>query len=380
MSNNDFIRQLPKHQRDKTRSKLLQKTHIDFLLLMALLSIIGFGLFVLYSASGENVAIFKSQLKNLAVAFVALLIVAQIPSKLMYFLTPLGYTLATALLVAVFFIGISVNGSQRWLSLFGLGQFQPSELMKLVMPFAVAYFLSRKKGKPKFTHIVVTLAIVMLPTLCILKQPDLGTSILVACSGLFVLFFSGLSWRIIFSVIALLPAGAYLMFEFVLKSYQRDRVLTLLNPERDPLGTGWNIIQSKTAIGSGGISGKGWLEGTQSQLDFLPESSTDFIYAVIAEELGFIGIIVLFSLYFLLLLRCFIISANAPDKFTRLLASAITMTFFLYIFVNIGMVSGLLPVVGVPLPLVSYGGTSLVTLMIGFGVLMSISTHRKHRL
>jgi rod shape determining protein RodA len=279
---------------------------------------------------------------------------------------------ALILLVLVLFCGVGAKGAQRWLSLGGF-RFQPSEMMKLAMPIAIAAYLSNKSLPPRFKHVAWSLLFVAIPTVLIVRQPDLGTSILVAASGIIVLFYAGLPWRYIAAAFALLVASIWPMWHYVLHDYQRSRVLTLFNPEADKLGAGWNIIQSKTAIGSGGFDGKGWLNGTQSHLDFLPESHTDFIIAVLAEEFGFVGVFCLLMLYLLIVFRGLFIALNAQDGFQRLLAGSITLTFFIYVFVNVGMVSGLLPVVGVPLPLVSLGGTSLVTLMLGFGLLMGIS-------
>jgi rod shape determining protein RodA len=249
--------------------------------------------------------------------------------------------------------------------------------MKLVVPMMAAWYLSRYYLPPTFPRVMTGLVIVLLPMFLIIQQPDLGTSLLVGMAGIFVVFFAGISWKLIAAFLAMVSVSAPLMWFFVMREYQKQRVLTLLDPQSDPLGAGWNIIQSKTAIGSGGMEGKGWLQGTQSHLEFLPESHTDFIVAVLAEEFGFIGMLLLLTVYFLIILRCLYISVTAQDSFSRLVAGALTMTFFIYIFVNIGMVSGLLPVVGVPLPLISYGGTSSVTLMAAFGVLMSIHTHRR---
>ena len=279
-------------------------------------------------------------------------------------------------MVAVEFFGVTINGSKRWLDIPGLIRFQPSELMKLVVPMILAWYFHDRHLPPRMKHIFWALVMIAIPVVLIAIQPDLGTSLLIAASGMLVLFFAGISWRYVFGAIGAALALAPALW-FVMKDYQRGRVLTLFDPERDPLGAGWNIIQSKTAIGSGGISGKGLFQGTQSHLDFLPESQTDFIIAVMAEELGLIGVVTLLILYILLMARGALISVQAQDTFGRLLAGSITFTFFVYVFVNIGMVSGILPVVGVPLPLVSYGGTSILTLFAGFGIVMSIHTHRR---
>ena len=280
-----------------------------------------------------------------------------------------------ATLVAVMFFGVGAKGAQRWLSIGGF-RFQPSEIMKIVVPMAVAWYLADRILPPRFKFVIIALALVGLPAALILQQPDLGTALLIAASGLFVLFMAGIGWRYMFGAAVLAIASAWPAWMFVLKDYQKQRILTMLNPESDKLGAGWNIIQSKTAIGSGGWDGKGWLKGTQSQLDFLPESHTDFIIAVLAEEHGLRGVLMLLGIYLLILLRGFWIGVRAQTSFGRMMAGSLTLTFFVYIFVNMGMVAGLLPVVGVPLPLVSAGGTSVVTLMAGFGILMAVSTEK----
>ncbi|MFT7560294.1 MAG: rod shape determining protein RodA, partial [Flavobacteriales bacterium] len=259
----------------------------------------------------------------------------------------------------------------------GFIRFQPSEVLKIAVPVVVAAYLSGRVLPPRLKHITVSLMLIFVPTLLILKQPDLGTSLLIAVSGLFVLFMAGLRWRFILGSLAFLSVSLWPIWNYVLRDYQKGRVLTLFNPEADKLGAGWNSAQAKIAIGSGGLDGKGWLKGTQSQLDFLPESHTDFIIAVMAEEFGFTGIVALFTLYFLIIFRGIVIAWGAQNTFNRLLAASIILTFFVYVFVNIGMVSGLLPIVGVPLPLVSLGGTSIVTLMFSFGILMAISSEKK---
>ena len=268
-------------------------------------------------------------------------------------------------------------GATRWISIPGVIRFQPSEFMKIIMPMTIAWYLSARALPPGIQHTMVSLGLILTPFVLILKQPDLGTSMLVLVSGAFVLFMAGLRWRWILGAVAALVPVAVGMWYFVLHNYQKQRVHTFLDPESDPLGTGWNIIQSKAAIGSGGVFGKGWLMGTQSHLDFLPESHTDFIIAVLAEEFGLVGVCLLLFVYSLLIARGLVITAQAQTLFGKLLAGALTMTFFVYVFINIGLVSVLLPFVGVPLPFFSFGGTSLVTLLSGFGVLMSIHTHRK---
>jgi rod shape determining protein RodA len=286
---------------------------------------------------------------------------------------PWLYLGGVALLVAVILVGVGAKGAQRWLEIGGF-RFQPSEIMKLVVPLAVAGFLSGRVLPPRFLYVIGALVLLGLPATLILRQPDLGTALLIAASGLFVMFLAGIGWLYIFGAVVLAVASAWPAWLFVLKDYQKQRILTMLDPESDKLGAGWNIIQSKTAIGSGGWDGKGWMHGTQSHLDFLPESHTDFIIAVLSEEFGLRGVLVLMSIYLLILLRGFWIGVRAESSFGRMMAGSLTLTFFVYIFVNMGMVAGLLPVVGVPLPLVSAGGTSVVTLMAGFGILMAIST------
>ncbi len=370
----DFIRRMPEASHDLRRRKSIwQIVHIDPVLFFLLLCLTAFGLVVLYSASEGNFSILRRQAVFFFLAYTGMLTIAQI--RLGHFArwSALMYFGALILLALVLVWGVGAKGAQRWLSLGGF-RFQPSEMMKLAMPIAIAAYLSNKSFPPSFKHVLFSLLIVGIPTVLIIKQPDLGTSILVATSGLIVLFYAGLRWSYIATAIVLLLMSLWPMWHYVLHDYQRKRVLTLFNPEADKLGAGWNIIQSKTAIGSGGLEGKGWLNGTQSHLDFLPESHTDFIIAVLAEEFGFIGVLCLLSIYLLIVFRGLFIAMNAQGGFQRSLAGSITLTFFVYVFVNIGMVSGLLPVVGVPLPLVSLGGTSLVTLMLGFGLLMGIST------
>ena len=370
----DFIRRMPEASHDlRRRRSFWMVAHIDPLLLVLLLALTTAGLIVLYSASEGDSSLIKRQAVFFVIAYIGMFTVAQISVDFFSRWSLLFYIGALGLLVAVLFFGVGAKGAQRWLSIGGI-RFQPSEMMKLAMPIVIAAYLSKKTLPPRFKHVFWSLVLVAVPTVLIIRQPDLGTSILVAISGLIVLFYAGLRWRYILSAVALLLASIWPMWHYVLHDYQRRRIITLFNPEADKLGAGWNIMQSKTAIGSGGLDGKGWLLGTQSQLDFLPEGHTDFIIAVLAEEFGFVGVFVLLVLYLLVIARGLLIAVRAQDSFRRLLAGSITLTFFVYVFVNIGMVSGLLPVVGVPLPLVSLGGTSLVTLMLGFGLLMGIST------
>lgn len=356
---------------------LFERLHLDPALLLLLVILCTVGLAILYSASGQSEAHLKAQLTRYGLAFGVMLVFAQFSPDSYRRWSPWLYVLGVGALLAVMFFGTGAKGAQRWLQLPGLPRFQPSEFMKLIMPMMIAWFLASRYLPPSIKSVLVALVLVFVPVFLVVKQPDLGTSILIAASGLFVILFAGVSWRLVGGFALALASLAPLMWMFVMREYQKQRVLTFLDPESDPLGSGWNIIQSKTAIGSGGISGKGWLEGTQSQLNFLPESHTDFIIAVCAEEFGFIGVLALLGLYLLIVIRGLVIAMNAQDSYARLLGGSLVLTFFIYVFVNIGMVSGILPVVGVPLPLISYGGTSAVTLMAAFGVLMSIQTHRR---
>jgi rod shape determining protein RodA len=349
--------------------------HIDIPLLLLLLALTAYGLFVLYSASGQSTGAVVRQGRYFLVGYVIMILGAQVSLQRYMRWAPWLYLLGVGTLLGVMFFGVGAKGAQRWLSIGGF-RFQPSEIMKLVVPMAVAWYLADRILPPRFKFVIISLALLGLPALLILQQPDLGTALLIAASGLFVLFMAGIGWRYVFGAVLLAVASAWPAWMFVLKDYQKQRILTMLNPESDKLGSGWNIIQSKTAIGSGGWEGKGWMKGTQSQLDFLPESHTDFIIAVLAEEHGLRGVLMLMGIYLLLLLRGFWIGVQAQTSFGRMMAGSITLTFFVYIFVNMGMVAGLLPVVGVPLPLVSAGGTSVVTLMAGFGILMAVSTEK----
>lgn len=352
-----------------------QFLNLDFPLLLALMILSLAGLAILYSSIGADGELIVKQVIRLSIAFAIMLFIAQIHPHQLQRWAPMFFIVGLLLLVAVLVLGEAGKGAQRWLNL-GFVRFQPSELMKLTVPLMIAWYLSEKPLPPNPVRLFIAAIFILIPVVLIAKQPDLGTALLVASAGIFVLFLSGIRWRLIvgfiISMAAMAPALWYVMHE-----YQRKRVLTFLDPERDPLGSGYHIIQSKIAIGSGGMYGKGWLNGTQSHLDFLPERSTDFIFAVFAEEFGIVGVLLLLGLYFFIIVRGLYIAIRAQDTFTRLLAGSIVLTFFVYIFVNIGMVTGLLPVVGVPLPLVSYGGTSMVTVMASFGILMSIHSHRK---
>ncbi len=356
--------------------RLLRQMHIDLPLLLSLLLLATLGLFVLYSAADQSLDKVIAQGLRLLLAFGVMLAIAQFDPHTLRFWSPWLYGAGLAMLIAVLIIGEVGKGAQRWLDL-GLFRFQPSEIMKLAVPMMVAWILSESGLPPARRRLLLATGILLLPTLLVAKQPDLGTALLIASSGLFVLLLAGLRWRVVTGVFLALTAAAPVVWNHLLHDYQRRRVLTFLNPENDPLGAGYHIIQSTIAIGSGGAYGKGWLNGTQSHLDFLPERSTDFIFAVFSEEFGFLGATLLLTLYLLVIGRGLYIAAQAQDTYSRLLAGSLTLTFFVYLFVNIGMVSGLLPVVGVPLPLISYGGTSIVTLMAAFGMLMSIQTHRK---
>ena len=349
--------------------------HIDGMLLSVVLALMGVGLITLISASNLNAARVTGQVANMVVALGVLWLFANIPP---HFLSRLAFPLYVAgllLLLAVAMFGEVVNGARRWLDL-GVTRIQPSELMKIAVPLALAWYFDRYEATLRLRHYTVGALMLIVPVALIARQPDLGTSVLIVASGLIVLFLAGLSWRIIFG----LAVSGALAMPFVwsaLHDYQRQRILTLLDPMQDPLGAGYHTIQSTIAVGSGGWLGKGWLSGTQTHLDFIPERTTDFIFAVYAEEFGLFGCVVLLFLYLLLISRGMVITANAPTTFTRLLAGAITLTLFTYAFVNIGMVAGILPIVGVPLPLISYGGTALASICIGIGILMSIQSHKK---
>lgn len=378
MSSKDFIRQMPGADQHLGKGLgLAYRLHIDWVMLVLLIILCLVGLGVLYSASGQSIVHVKAQLTRYGIAFGVMFVFAQVEPETYRRWSPWLFLAGLAALIGVLLFGAGAKGAQRWLQVPGLPRFQPSEFMKLVVPMMIAWYLSRRFIPPNVKNVLGALVLVFVPVILIFKQPDLGTSILIAASGLFVLMFAGISWRLVFGCGGLVACFAPVMWMFVMRDYQKQRVLTFLDPESDPLGSGWNIIQSKTAIGSGGAWGKGWLEGTQSQLNFLPESHTDFIIAVLAEEFGFVGVILLLCLYLMIVIRGLVIAMNAQSSYARLLGGSLVLTFFVYVFVNIGMVSGILPVVGVPLPLVSYGGTSAVTLMAAFGVLMSIHTHRK---
>ena len=371
----DFQRQLP-GSKNSAESHWLYKLHLDPLLLVLVVAVLAFGLMVLFSAAGDQSHLFDAQFQRVLVAMAMLVVAAQLPPGLYFRWAPFVYFLGLFLLLLVLMVGVKVKGSQRWLEIPGLLRFQPSELMKIAVPMALAWYLQQRVLPPSAKHVFFSLLIILLPALAIAAQPDLGTAILVAGAGMAVLMLAGLSWRYLGYAFFLIAAAAPLLWQFALQGYQRQRIITLFDPESDPLGAGWNIIQSTTAIGSGGVFGKGLLQGTQSHLDFLPEARTDFIIAVVGEELGLVGVLCLLLLYLGIIARGLVLAVSAQSTFARLFAGALTLTFFIYLFVNIAMVSGLLPVVGVPLPLVSYGGTSIITLMASFGIIMSMRTHK----
>jgi len=349
--------------------------HLDKLLLLGILSLSVIGLVVLYSAGNQDWDLIIRQIIRLLIGFGVMLVLAQIRPQQVLSWTPWLYLIGVLLLILVLIIGEISKGSQRWLNL-GLFRFQPSEMMKLVVPMMVTWYVTGKSLPPSYGRVIIAIFIIIVPVVLVTKQPDLGTALLIGSSGVFVLFLAGLSWQLIFGFLALGSLCAPVMW-FFMHDYQRQRIITFLNPEQDPLGTGYHIIQSEIAIGSGGLYGKGWLNGTQSHLEFLPERHTDFIFAVYSEELGLLGILLLLGIYLFIISRGLYIATQAQSTAARLLSGSLTLAFFVYIVINMGMVTGLLPVVGLPLPLISYGGTSLVTLMAGFGLIMAVHTHRR---
>jgi rod shape determining protein RodA len=353
---------------------------LDAPLLIGLACLVGLGMVVLYSAGGQNLDLLERQGLRLLAAFSVMLTMAQIRIRTLQRWTPWVYAAGVVLLLAVLWVGDVGKGAQRWLDL-GPVSFQPSELLKLATPMMIAWFFADRPLPPTLGQVLVAGLLVLLPMALIVEQPDLGTALLVGAAGFIAIFLAGMSWRLMTGMGLLglvVAASVWLEWPFkLLRDYQRGRIETFFSPESDPLGAGYHIIQSKIAIGSGGVYGKGWLNGTQSQLEFLPERSTDFVFAVYGEEFGLLGGAVLLAVYVAIVLRGLYIAVNAQDTYARLLAGSLSLTFFIYAFVNTGMVTGLLPVVGVPLPLVSYGGTSMVTLMAGFGMLMSINSHRR---
>lgn len=360
---------------EPTLTQRVSALHIDLPLFLTLLMGCCLGLWVLYTASGQSESMVARQAIRLGVGLIAMIVIAQIPPRWIRIGAPWGLGIGVILLVIVIGLGHSSLGARRWLSL-GVVRFQPSEIVKILVPLTLASFLYARPLPPRLFEIMVCALLIAVPAGLVVIEPDFGSAVLIAVSGATVLFFAGLRWRFIFAVIALLLAAAPVVW-FSLQNYQQARVLTFLNPSRAPLGAGYHILQSKIAIGSGGLFGQGWLDGSQARLSFLPEASTDFIFSVYAEETGFLGVAGMLLIYLLILGRGIVIALNNSDTFERLAAASLSVVFFLYVFVNIAMVSGILPVVGVPLPLVSYGGTSLVTLLASFGVLMSIQTHRE---
>ena len=356
-------------------ARVLKALRLDGMLLSGLAGVSLFGLFVLYSAAGDNTALWFSQLARVGIGFALMIVLAQVPDHFLRMLSPVAWVVGVALLVVVAVAGDIGKGAQRWLDL-GVVRFQPSEILKLAVPMMCAWYLHQRALPPSVRDILVVILVIALPVGLIAEQPDLGTALLVAAAGVIVLLLAGLSWRYVLGGAVVFGAAAPVIWHFM-HDYQRQRVMTLLDPESDALGSGYHIIQSQIAIGSGGVFGKGWMNGSQAQLEFLPERSTDFIFAVIGEELGLLGLAALLAAYLFIVGRGIYMSLQCRDAFARLLAGSIALTFFVYAFVNAGMVMGLLPVVGVPLPLVSYGGTSFVTLMAGFGILMSLHSSRK---
>lgn len=362
-------------QRGFAKKTFLERIHIDFPLLVGLLCLALFGFVILYSAGNENFGLVKQQALHIAVAACIMGIFAQISPHTYQRWAVVIYILGTVLLLSVLVMGQVNKGAQRWLGA-GAFRFQPSEILKLAIPLMLSYVLSRPPLPPSIKKSFLCVLIIMVPAILTAKEPDLGTAIVLSATGFFVLFLAGLSWRFISA--ALLVCASFLpLLWYFMHDYQRLRVMTFLNPERDPLGSGYHIIQSKIALGSGGFAGNGWMQGSQSHLHFLPEHTTDFIFAVCGEEFGFLGAFALILTYLAILSRCAYITLHAQDSFSRLLAGSISLMFFTSLYISLGMVMGVLPVVGVPLPLVSYGGTSLVTLLASFGILMSIQTHRR---
>jgi rod shape determining protein RodA len=356
----------------KIRRRLL--LHIDPILMLAIGLLLLAGLVVLYSATDGNISRVLAQTGNILVALVCMWLVANIPLHyLMRTALPM-YAFGLALLVGVALFGEISHGARRWLNI-GVATIQPSELMKIAVPLMMAWYFEKNEATLTLKNYIIATLLLLLPVALIARQPDLGTAVLISASGFYVLFLAGLSWRIMGGLFVAAAASAPFLWN-MLHDYQRHRIMMLLDPSQDALGKGYHTIQGMIAVGSGGVLGKGYLNGTQTHLDFLPERTTDFIFAVYSEEFGLLGNLILLGLFLFVIGRGFVITANASTYFTRLMAGSITLTFFTYAFVNMGMVSGILPVVGVPLPLVSYGGTSMVTLLLGFGMLMSIHTHK----
>ena len=349
--------------------------HLDGPLLIALLFLSALGLVVIFSASDQDWDVMMRQAIRLGVSLVAMVVLAQVSPETLRRLSPHLFLIALFALLGVLFVGVTAKGAQRWLDL-GLVRFQPSELMKLAVPMAVAWLLTRGRLPPRFTVVLAAVMVTLVPAGLVVVQPDLGTAIMLMVSGMIVVFLGGIRWRHIMMLFAALAALAPFLW-LRLDGYQQQRILTLFDPFADPLGSGYQIIQAQIAIGSAGLWGKGWLEGSQSHLEFIPERSTDFIFAVFAEEFGLIGVLMLVVLYLFIVGRCLVMAYHTRETYSRLLMGALALTFFFYLFVNLGMVSGILPIVGVPLPLVSYGGTSMLTLMAGFGMIMGMHARRR---
>ena len=376
MNNLDFIRQSTGFQHAGNRSRSIWRLiHTDPPLLVGITLLCGFGLFVLYSASDGDPAVVQRQGLAMLVGLVVMFIVSQFSVHFFRSWAPSMYAAGLALLGLVLVIGVEENGARSWIDLPGLPSFQPSEIMKVTIPLLMAWYLASRPLPPRFKHLFWSALLILLPAALIILQNDTGTAIMVAMSGVFVVLLAGIRWRIVIAGFAALLLASPAWYLFLAQEHQQNRILTFFNPYRDPTGAGYNIIQSQIAIGSGGVYGKGFREGAQSHLDFIPESNTDFILAVLAEEFGLLGVLFLICLYLFVLVRGGYIAYSARDMFSRLLAGSITLTFFFYVFVNMAMVSGLLPVIGLPLPLISRGGTAIVTLFIGFGLLMSVQTH-----
>ena len=370
-----FLRQSLRDGRSiKHDSSRWAKLHLDPWLLCFLILNAVLGLLVIYSASAQDMGMVFRQATSFAVGFIVMIICAQIPPKVYQAISPYFFIFAVILMVLVLVVGETRMGAKRWISLPGIGSMQPSEFMKFAMPLMMAWYFAGRAFPPKFMHIVISLGIMMLPFLLAALQPDLNLGLLIP--GVCVIFLSGISWRLITLACGALAVVAPLLWMFFLQEYQKKRVLTLFDPESDALGAGWNIIQSKIAIGSGGLMGKGFTEGTQSHLGYLPEHHTDFIMSTYAEEFGFIGVFLLFSLFAAIIIRCLIIGMNSFHNFGRLYAGAVGLTFFFFVLLNSGMVSGILPVTGDPLPLMSYGGTAVITMLASMGIVITIHTHR----
>ncbi len=380
MINQDFVRQTTdSHSRTSRSHSIWRMIHTDLPLLVGLILLCAFGLFVLFSASDGDEAVVKRQALIMFAGMLVMFIVAQFSVHFFRRWSPSMYAAGLVLLGLVLAIGVEENGAKSWIDLPGLPSFQPSEIMKLIVPMLLTWYLAGRPLPPRLKHLFWSALMILLPTALIVLQNDTGTAIMVFMSGAFVVLLAGIQWRIVFAGLFALLLVSPAWYLFLAQEHQKNRILTFFDPYRDSTGAGYNIIQSQIAIGSGGVYGKGYGNGAQSHLDFIPESNTDFVLAVLAEEFGLLGILFLIGLYLFVLVRGFYIAYSAKDMFSRLLAGTITLTFFFYVFVNMAMVSGLLPVIGVPLPLISRGGTSIVTLFIGFGLLMSIQTHGRTR-